>query len=234
MSTHGSDCLPPRETSRIRTPPRRASGKFAFRGVTSVAFESALERDYLVRLEFFPNVTGVLSRPVTVPFTGTDGRSHAYTPDFLVFRSDARPELVEVGPSARWRAHRGRWSPGWKAARRLARRRGWTFRLHDESRIRDRTLATVLVLQRYRRMSFPADEGERIVDAVASGRCATLGALLAAGVAGDDSRVGIAHVFHLVAHRRLDYDVRGPLDDATELKVIRRTNPPPRALPGNA
>lgn len=219
MGTNSCDYPQPRQVRRIRPTRRSVSGRFAFRGATSIAFESTLERDFLLRLEFFRNVTEVIAQPVQVRFSYADGRVYNYTPDYLVYRSDAPPELVEVKPATDWQQHWRRWSPKWKAARRLARGRGWTFRLHDESRIRDRTLENIRFLQRYRRMHYPPDASARIVDAVAAAGTVRLGALIDTFLPADDTSSAAAQVWHLVANRRLDCDMTRALNGATELTV---------------
>ena len=69
-----------------------------------------------------------------------------------------KPKLVEVKPEREWRQHWRQWSPKWRAAMRVAKERGWTFHVRDESRIRDRTLQNIRFLRRYKRMRFPEEE----------------------------------------------------------------------------
>jgi len=221
MSTNSCDYPDPRQVREVRPTRRSVSGKFAFRGVTSVSFESTLERDFLLRLEFFTDVVEVIPQPLVVPFTNPRGRAYTYTPDFLVYRRASRPELVEVKPASEWRQHAREWFPKWKAARRLARERDWTFRIFDESRIRDRALENIRFLQRYQRMPFPDERGIRLVETVASRGAARVDALLSEhAVDPDDARRVRAHLWHLVAVRTLDVDITGVLDDTTELRII--------------
>mgnify|MGYP000438890284 CR=1 FL=1 len=220
MSTNSCDYVPPHQIREIRPTRRSVSGQFAFRGRVMVPFESTLERDFLLRAEFFENVTEVIAQPVEVSFTNPDARSYTYTPDYLVYRRDACPELVEVKPAAQWRQHARAWFPKWKAARRHAKARGWTFRLHDESRIRDRALENIRFLQRYGRIHFPEDAAlARLVAAVASVGVRRLDDVLAAETDADERRRTTARLWHLVAVRRLDCDVTGVLGGATELRV---------------
>lgn len=64
---------------------RSVSGMYAFRGQSSIAFESTLERDFLIRTEFCLGVLDVIPQPVEIPFVATNGRNYTYTPDFLVY-----------------------------------------------------------------------------------------------------------------------------------------------------
>lgn len=153
-------------TRKIGPTKRSVSGRYAFRGDSSISFESTLERDFLIKAEFSLSVLDVISQPVSIPFEGVNGQTYAYTPDFLVYYrlgdraygDYPKPLLVEVKPEAEWRANWRKWLPKWKAARRYARTQGWEFRIHDESRIRHVSLANIRFLERYKRMTFAAEE----------------------------------------------------------------------------
>lgn len=59
------------------------SGLYPFKKDSAVAFESTLERDFLIRLEIDPNVLAVESQPFTIEYID-NGKKRVYTPDFLV------------------------------------------------------------------------------------------------------------------------------------------------------
>ena len=113
--------------------------------------ESTFERDFVIRKDFFLDVLDVIPQPVEIPFTAANGQRYRYTPDFLVlYRAcnappelGPKPELVEVKPASDRRAHWRTWSAKWKTARSYASERGWLFRIHDETRIRDQALTNI-------------------------------------------------------------------------------------------
>lgn len=103
-------------------------------------FESALERDFFVLLEFNPKVIRWDPQPcrIAVSETGT-----SYTPDVLVtYMEDARAPstlrqiLYEVKYRDELRNHWSEYRPRFKAATRLAREQGWAFKLITEREIR--------------------------------------------------------------------------------------------------
>ena len=199
-----------------------------FRGETAIEFESTLERDFLLREEFSLAVLGVIPQPCQVPFLDTfTGRNETYTPDFLVYyrlgnrsyEDYPKPALVEVKPEAEWRANWRRWLPKWKAAYKHAKQQGWSFHICDESRIRAQALRNITFLSRYRRMAFPEEENRAIVESVAQMGGATIDYLLARHFMGIYRTEGVAHLWHLIAVRRLDCDVSRPLTEFTELWV---------------
>lgn len=212
---------------KIKPTRRSVSGFYAFRGETSIQFESTLERDFLIRTEFSLCVLDVISQPVQIPFVASNGQTYIYTPDFLVyyrlgnaFYSDyPKPVLVEVKPEGEWRKHWREWLPKWKAAYRYAKEQGWEFHIRDESRIRDQAFQNIRFLERYKRMQFPVEESRWVVENVRQMGGVPFHFVLARHFMGMYQAEGIAHIWYLLATRQLDCDISRPLNDLTELWV---------------
>lgn len=219
--------LLPSQTRRIKPTRRSVSGVCMFRGEEAVEFESTLERDFLLRQEFSLSVLGVVPQPCQIPYLDPfTGRHQTYTPDFLVhyrlgerhYEDYPKPLLVEVKPEAEWRANWRRWLPKWKAAYCYAKDQGWVFHIRDESRIRDQALDNIRFLSRYQRMVFPQEEADIILKTVSEMGSVSMDYLLARHFMGDIYRAeGIAHLWHLVAARKLDCDISRPFNIFTEL-----------------
>ena len=224
---NSQDCLPTGPVRKIGPTRRSMSGTVVLRNGRDIVRESTLERDFVIRKDFFLHVLDVIPQPVEIPFTVESGRSYRYTPDFLVvYRASnappelgPKPELVEVKPEKEWRAHWRAWSRKWKAARRYAKARGWQFRIHDETRIRDQTLKNIQWLERYKRMNTRAWDNERIIAFVKGVGQASFATVLDEHFGGIYQSEGIAHLWHLLAIRRLDCDISRPLSNDTELWV---------------
>jgi len=225
---YGNNCdAVPIQTRKIGPTKRSVSGRLAFRGETSLSFESTLERDFLLKAEFSLPVLDVVPQPVAIPFLGINGQSYTYTPDFLVYYhlgnraygDYPKPILVEVKPEKEWRANWRKWLPKWKAAWRYARTQGWEFHIQDESRIRDEALKNIRMLERYKRMPFDAAECSKVIDSVRVMGCATADYLLARHFMGIYRAEGISLIWHLLATRRLDCDITQPLNPFTNLWV---------------
>jgi len=186
-----------------------------------------LERDFLVRTEFFTDVEQVIAQPVRIPFQLSDGRRFHYTPDFLVYRrledrdpvDYPRPELVEVKPEKKWRKHYREWFPKWKAAWRLAQDEGWSFHIHDESRIRDRTLENVKFLKRYGRMNFDYDGNRLLLDTLDAMGSAPVHYLANSVELGENEVTKTARLWHLLATRQIECDIGRELDVSTEIWI---------------
>lgn len=217
----------PRQTRKIRPTQRSVSGIYAFRGKTSIPYESTLERDFIIRMEFLRPVLEIVPQPVKVPFLGRNGRTYSYTPDFLVYFQpstncsdpERKPLLVEVKPAAEWRKHWRVWAAKWKAARHYAIEQGWHFRIADESRIRDQVLANINYLNRYKRMSIPDELGSSLIDSIRRTDATTAGNLAELHFEPDKRLKGMAYIWHLVAIQHLECQLAAPLTERTALWI---------------
>lgn len=227
MDRNSCDIVSPRQVRKIGPTRRSISGVYAFRGETPIPFESTLERDFLIKAEFALSVADVVAQPVAIPFVGSNGQTYTYTPDFLVyyrlgqkgFEDYPHPLLVEVKPKTVWKRNRQDWKRKWRAAFRYAKDQGWDFRIFDESRIRDQAMENIRFLERYKRMVFPEAESAWLLDSLHATNGAPFHLAITRHFIGDERAVGISHLWHLVAMRRLDCDISSPLGDFTELWI---------------
>src|SRR6266496_4186136 len=123
------------------------------------AFESSLERDFLVLLDFDPDVEFYEEQPLTITYADERGRRRTYTPDvFVRYRIDPLqaksnpPLLCEVKYRDDLRQHWTDYRPKFRAAGRYARQQGWRFRVVTERHIRTPYLANVKFLRSYQAM----------------------------------------------------------------------------------
>lgn len=174
-----------------RIPLSRRSHVTGFRPVDgdAVEHESALERDFVLLVNFLDAGAAITSQPITIEFQ--DGaRLRRYTPDFLVVWSEGRTELVEVKYRVDLRAQWARLRPSFVAARARARENGGRFRIATERGIRGPLLDNARRLLPLRKA--PLDPAiceralgaartlceptfERIVDAMSCDRAMALG-----------------------------------------------------------
>jgi hypothetical protein len=55
-----------------------------------VGFESWLERDHVMAMDFDPGITGIASQPFWLRWRDEDGRPRRHAPDFFARRADGR------------------------------------------------------------------------------------------------------------------------------------------------
>jgi len=120
------------------------------------AFESSLERDFLLLLDFDPDVEFYEEQPVTITYHDASGRRRTYTPDvFVRYRIDplhtrhTQPHLCEIKYRDDLRQHWAEYRPKFRAAHRYARQRDWHFRVVTERHVRTPYLANVKFLRSY-------------------------------------------------------------------------------------
>lgn len=146
-------------TKLTRNPVRRIGIKS--RSITGTMpngarYESSLERDLMILLNFDPLVHLYTPQPITISYKLPDGSWHKYTPDGLIEWDqdipvyDKRPVLVEV--KYREAFKNGAWKellPKFRAARKLAKEKGWKFEIFTEDKIRVPLLDNAKFLHRY-------------------------------------------------------------------------------------
>jgi hypothetical protein len=171
-----------------------------------VGYESWLERDHVMALDFDRVVTGVSSQPFTLTWGG-GGRTVSHTPDYFARLADGSAVVVDVRPAARV-------GPGDKVkfeatAAACTRVGNWSFRLVHE--LEPVLAANVRWLSGYRH---PRHGGSAL--GVSLRRVFAGGAGLLDGVSQvADPIWGLPVLFHLLWRGDLVVDLSVPLGDGT-------------------
>ena len=91
-----------------------------------VGFESWLERDYVLHLDFDPSVVGIASQPFWLHWIDAAGKMISHAPDFFARRSDGSAVVVDCRPVER---RRPRDVAKFDATARACALAGWEYRL---------------------------------------------------------------------------------------------------------
>jgi hypothetical protein len=175
-----------------------------------VGFESWLERDHLMLMDFDPDVRAVSSQPFWLHWRDAEGCSRRHAPDFFARRADGTGVVVDVRPDDRIPARDAETFAVTAAACESA---GWGYR-------RGGDLDPVLVgnvrwLSRYRhRRCLVPGTAAVLLEAFAGGRGLSEGAEMA----GDRLRV-LPVLFHLMWQRQLAADLMAPLGMSTLVRA---------------
>ena len=208
---------------RIGVRRRSVRGSIEVHG-RSVEYESTLERDLLILLDFDPTVAQAVGQPVRFDFRhpATGRRTH-YTPDVYARHEGARPREVLYECKYRedlWRDFHTL-KHGFKAARRAAREHGMTHRIVTEAEIRGPLLGNAAFLRRYLRIEADADLEERLAATLATLGPATPQALLAAAFWAEENRAqAIPHLWRMVATGRILADLGTPLTMSSPITIV--------------
>jgi hypothetical protein len=116
-------------------------------------FESYLERDFMILLDFDPDVEAFYEQPLTINYQA-NGRAYKYTPDFRVVRGQ-RTALIECKPKARVDTPEN--SRKFRAAQDFCAQAHWDFFVvTDEELRRGFRLPNIKLLTRYARLEGPS------------------------------------------------------------------------------
>jgi len=205
---------------RIKSTRRSVSGRVMFNGEKAIPYESSLERDFIIRHSFSPKVLDIHSQPLQIKYTGLNGRSYTYTPDYLVLFKDTyelfddyqKPLLVEVKYREELLRNWSKLKPKFKAARQHAHELGAEFRIYDEYRIRDQAFDNIMFLRRYKKMSFDELDTERLISRLSKMGRSSFDYLLSSTFYSQRTQaVGISHIWHLVSTGKIKCYMHLPL-----------------------
>jgi TnsA endonuclease N terminal/TnsA endonuclease C terminal len=205
---------------RIPKNSRSLTGKVIdFQSHRAVSFESALERDFYVLLDFDPAVASFEDQPVTIVYQEPIGVRRTYTPDVLVhYRLELIPQrhprsvLYEVKYRDDLRAHWQDYRSKFKAARRYARTQGWVLRLITEREIRTPYLKNATFLRQYQERELDGGDRHRILDLLAKRGETSPETLLASASADRWERARLLPVlWALIATGEVGVDLTVPL-----------------------
>ncbi|WP_328725086.1 TnsA-like heteromeric transposase endonuclease subunit [Streptomyces sp. NBC_00259] len=170
-----------------------------------IGYESWLERDHVMLMDFDPSVVGVSSQPFWLFWTSGNGKVISHAPDYFARRDDGSAVLLDCRPAERRRPRD--WEK-FEATRTACDQVGWEFRLvgaPDEILVRN-----VKWLSGYR-------HPRHLVEPIASGLREVFAAphplMAGATMAGDPIAV-LPVLFHLLWLHELLVDVRVPLHAA--------------------
>lgn len=195
------------------------------------AFESSLERDFLLLLDFDPDVEFYEEQPVRIVYQDDHGRCRTYTPDvFVRYRTAAKPLLGEVKYRDDLRQHWTVYRPKFRAAQRYARQQGWRFRLVTERHVRTPYLENAKFLRPYRTLPMPEPHRRQLLDTL-RGLRETAPATLVAAIAQDRWQQAqvLAVLWQLVVTRQVHADLSQPLTMRSRLWLKEHDEPDHRA-----
>ncbi len=171
-----------------------------------VGFESWLERDHLMLMDFDLAVRAVSSQPFWLRWRDGEKRFRRHAPDFFARKADGTGLVVDVRPDDRIPA---RDAETFAVTATACEAAGWDYRRAGD--LDPVLVANVRWLSRYRhRRCLLPEVAAVLLEAFACGR----GLFEGAEVAGDRLRV-LPVLFHLMWQRQLAADLTAPLGMST-------------------
>lgn len=183
-------------------------------------FESSLERDFFILLDFDLNVDHYEEQPVRIKYKDGEGHQRTYTPDVLVhYRDDItpakwmKPLLCEVKYRSDLLANWSEIKPKIRAGRAHACQQGWRFQIITEREIRTPYFYNAKFLRPYRRIEASGDDKRMLLDTLRELREADPETVLLAIYESPLDRAQLLPVlWHLLATGMIDTDLTQPLN----------------------
>jgi hypothetical protein len=206
---------------RALKPARRSlTGRVALGNGGTAGYESSLERDWLMALDFDWRVQRIQEQPYTLTYL-LDGKRRRYTPDVLaVFEEGGvqRTVVYEVKAHEDLRENWAEQRPRYKAAVADCRTRGWRFRIVTERDIRTPYVNNIKFLRRYRDLKEQQLHGTALLYTLRALGETTPQALLAATWSDNERRLtALPELWRLVAKRDIAAALHDPLTMATPI-----------------
>jgi hypothetical protein len=171
-----------------------------------VGFESWLERDQLMLLDFDPAVSGIASQPLWLRWTGEDGHRVSHAPDYFVRRADGSGLVVDCRPADRRPA---RDVAKFEATASACAQIGWEYQLLGAAE--PVAAANVRWLAGYRH---PRHDVPEVAGVLRQVFATPIGLHVGAGAMGDPIAV-LPVLFHLLWRGELVVDLSVPIHEAT-------------------
>jgi TnsA endonuclease N terminal len=208
---------------RLIPPKSRAlTGRLTLRDGSTVPFESALERDCLILLDFDAPGRLIRSQPFTLEFTEDERlpKWRRYTPDILVTfgPSECRhPLAIEVKPLDTLQEALVQDSEKYAAMRAYCLEMGWAFEIRTETEIRQGDyLKNATFLRRYLTAEYRAGQAYALTRCLRRLGRSTPNALIHAAFPDTGLHAhGIWVLWCVVARRAILMDFHAPLNMAT-------------------
>ena len=173
-----------------------------------VGYESWLERDHLLWLDWDPLVVGIAAQPFWLFWTRPDGRDVAHAPDFFARRVDGSAVVIDCRPADRRPA---RDLAKFEATRRACELVGWEYRLVGAA---DPVVtANLRWLAGYRH---PRHSVAGLAEALRAAFAEPVPLLVGAEAVGDPIAV-LPVLFHLLWRQDLAADLSVPLHPCTSV-----------------
>lgn len=183
-----------------------------------IGYESALERDFFILLEFDDQVASYEEQPTEIGFRDEAGRSHKAFPDVLVKYTDPEwpPTLFDVKYSEDVKPSIAESRERYRAVCRFARSRGWRYRIVTERLIRGPYVKNATFLLNYRERVFPRELMAALIERL-DDQMVTIRDLIAEIEDEDAKAVRLAMIWHMVCKGELMTDLNVPLTQQTRV-----------------
>lgn len=190
---------------------RAMTGRLSLAEGTRAGFESSLERDWLICLDFHPTVTLIREQPFSMHYE-LAGRTLRYTPDvlaqFAIGPSEVATVVYEVKPLEEIQSDFVTYRYRFKQAVAFCRSKGWRFKIVTEKHIRTPFLNNAKFLRKYRALAVQALYRDQLLYSMRALGRTTPQALLALAYISDEKRMAaLTELWRMIASREIGVEL---------------------------
>lgn len=193
----------------------------------SLGYESLLERDMMILLEFDDTVESFEEQPVRIPVVANGKKLKPYVPDILIHYFPAcsgeiaRAVLGEVKHTNDLKKNKAKYAPKFEAASRYADEHGWEWRKFTEKDIRTPYLDNLKFLREYHSAEPEAALLQEVIGHLQKVKgSVTVESLLQKLCPTEDGTLHMAPaVWYLVATNRITANLQKTLGTKTKLSL---------------
>lgn len=193
----------------------------------SLGYESLLERDLMILLEFDDNVERFEEQPVKIPFEVSGKARKPYVPDILIQYKSALPGVAgrkvlgEVKESGDLKKNKFKYAPKFEAAKSYAAEHGWEWRIFKENYIRTALLDNLKFLREYHEIEPLESQKREIIEFIRKTRNKTTVSSLLNKLGQNEDRILLVApvLWHLVATKVICANLQKPLSQTTKLSL---------------
>lgn len=193
----------------------------------SLGYESLLERDLMILLEFDDGIERFEEQPVKVPLAVNGRKRKPYIPDILIHYFPAasgetrRPVLGEVKETHDLKKNKKKYAPKFDAASRYSEECGWEWRIFTEKDIRTPYLDNLKFLREYHNAEPDTAVLQKIINQLQPVRnTVTVETLLKKLCRTENDILLMAPaIWHLLAIKHISANLKKPLTMKTRLSL---------------
>lgn len=197
----------------------------------TLGYESLLEREEMILLEFDDAVDKFEEQPVKIPFVINGKKQKPYVPDILIryvansFGEVRRPVLGEIKLTDDLKKHKAKYAPKFEAAARYADEHGFEWRIFSEKDIRTPYLDNLKFLREYHYIEPSAVLIHEVISCMQNSRGSMTVEILLNKLCPSDDRClqMVSVIWHLVATKRIAAHLQKPLDMKIKLSLPKVT-----------
>lgn len=186
------------------------------------AFESPLEKEFMLLRDFDDTVKGWDPQPVRIPVPGVP---RSYVPDVLIFFLPdpdtgfvRKPLLVDVKHSSDLKRNKEKYAPKFAAARQFAEGMGWDFEIVEEPQIRTPRLDNLKFLREYRNITPTKEDVQRVLECIGDGETSSLALLETLAPAAEEQLYWLPIIWSMLLTRHLVTDLDQPFSNDVPLR----------------